>query len=275
MASLNKQRVFLSILFFLCGFTFATWASRIPTIKAGYGFSDAQLGTILLFMPISSLFGLPLSGWLVSNYDSRVPLVASFLINSFALLCIGMPNSTVTLIISICVFAFTSRILNISLNTQAINLQRKFDRKINGSFHGLWSSGGIAGVLYCTFFVSQKLSMQVHFMTVVAIALVVIVYAYPFLLREDRAVSGNKIKLGKPDPFIFYLGIMIFSVCICEGGMFDWSGIFFKEVVKEEIFTMGYLIYMICMSISRFASDLLIEKLGMARLYICSSILIV
>jgi hypothetical protein len=37
--------------------------------------------------------------------------------------------------------------------------------------------------------------------------------------------------------------------------MFDWSGIFFKEVVEVEIFTWGYLTFMICMALSRFASD--------------------
>src|SRR5436309_2470438 len=147
MASIYRQRVFLSLLFFITGFTFATWASRIPTIKANFSLNDAQLGTILLFMPFSSLLGLPLSGWLVSRFDSRIPLAASFVLNTAALLSIGWASNTVWLVLSICVFAFSSRILNISLNTQSINLQKLFDKKINGSFHGLWSSGGIAGVL--------------------------------------------------------------------------------------------------------------------------------
>src|SRR5688500_20254116 len=67
----NRQRFFLSLFFFLSGFCFASWASRIPTIKTNFGYNEAELGTILLFMPVSSLIGLPFSGWLVSRYDSR------------------------------------------------------------------------------------------------------------------------------------------------------------------------------------------------------------
>ncbi|HEY9487506.1 MAG TPA: MFS transporter, partial [Chryseosolibacter sp.] len=90
----NKQRFFLSLFFFLSGFCFASWASRIPTIKTNFNYNEAELGTVLLFMPISSLIGLPLSGWLVSRYDSRIPLTASFVLLSIAILGIGLAPST-------------------------------------------------------------------------------------------------------------------------------------------------------------------------------------
>lgn len=51
----------------MAGFGFATWASRIPTIKMNFDLNEAQLGNLLLAMPISSLLGLPISGWLVSD----------------------------------------------------------------------------------------------------------------------------------------------------------------------------------------------------------------
>ena len=275
MNSINKQRLYLSILFFLSGFCFATWASRIPTIKSLFNLNDAQLGTVLLSMPLSSLMGLPLSGWLVSKYDSRVPLTIAFSIVALSILSIGFSNEMIFLILSICLFAFSTRILNISLNTQAINLQKKFDKKINGSFHGLWSSGGIAGVGFSTFLVKYNVPMKTHFIIVFLIAVVVIASSFNALLTNDKATSGNKLRMGKPDPFTFFLGLLVFFACICEGGMFDWSGIFFKEVVKEDLFTLGYLLFMICMSVSRFASDKLVEAIGMQKVYFSSSILIV
>ena len=61
---------------------------------------------------------------------------------------------------------------------------------------------------------------------------------------------------------------------VCEGGMFDWSGIYFQQVIKEEIFTAGYLTFMIFMATSRFISDRIIDKIGMANAYIMSALLI-
>jgi MFS family permease len=98
--------------------------------------------------------------------------------------------------------------------------------------------------------------------------------SYRFLLRNDRAKSNNKLALSKPDPYILYLGLLVFFAAICEGGMFDWSGIYFQQVVKEDVFTAGYLIFMSFMALSRFLSDRIIERIGMRPTYIMSALLI-
>lgn len=267
----NRQRVFLSLFYFLSGFCFASWASRIPTIKTNFDYNEAELGTILLFMPISSLVGLPLSGWLVSRFDSRIPLAGGFLLLSFGILGIGFSQSTAMLIGSISLLSFSFRILNISLNTQAIHLQKLYEKKINGSFHGLWSTGGITGVGFSTLLVGLNVRIDLHLAVVALLTFVITLYGQRLLLRNDRATSGNRLILGKPDPYIVYLGLMVFFAAICEGGMFDWGGVFFKEVVRVEIFTWGYLFFMICMALSRFASDSVVEKIGMPRTFIFSA----
>jgi MFS family permease len=274
MDSKNTHRFYLSIFFFLSGVCFSTWTSRIPTIKETFQLNDAQLGTILLFMPVSSLIGLPVSGWLVSRFDSRIPLTFGFAAMAVAMIFIGLAETRLDLIASLCVFSFCMRIFNISVNTQAITLQKLFERKINGSFHGLWSTGGIVGVGFSTILVALNVSMHAHLLIVSAVVLITTAFCYSHLLRNDRAPSGNKPLLSKPDPYIVYLGMLVFLAAICEGGMFDWSGLFFKEVVKVEIFTLGYLTFMICMALSRFASDRVIEMIGMPRTYIMSATLI-
>jgi sugar phosphate permease len=163
----DRQRFFLSVFFFLSGFCFASWASRIPTIKTTFGYNDAELGTILLCMPISSLIGLPVSGWLVSRYDSRIPLIGRIYFTGHASISfIGFSNSSSRadrFCLSVC---FRPALLNISMNTQAITLQKKFERRINGSFHGLWSTGGILGVGFSTLLVAMKTTMDIHLLIV-------------------------------------------------------------------------------------------------------------
>ncbi len=271
MISKSKHRFFLSLFFFISGFSFATWASRIPTIKTSFDFNEAELGTVLLAMPLGSLIGLPISGWLVSKYNSRVPLAAGYGLNAFSLALIGFAPNTFSLIVAISLFAFTTRIFNISVNTQTLTLQKQFEKKIIGSFHGYWSIGGIAGILLSTFLLSQNVSIYLHFSIVAVIMLLVTLYSYQFLLKGDRSESGNKIIISKPDPYIFYLGVLVFLCAICEGGMFDWSGIYFQEVIKMEIFTYGYLIFMTFMAASRFLSDIIISRFGMPATYIMSA----
>jgi MFS family permease len=271
----DKQRIFLSVFFFISGFAFSTWASRIPTIKTFYGFNDAEMGSVLLAMPVSSLIGLPISGWLISRFDSRIPLAVALGLNSLALACIGLAPTPLLLIVTISVFAFTMRIFSIAVNTQTITLQKYYQKKIIGSFHGLWSSGGIAGVGFSTLMVAYTVSIEVHLAIVAAICLGVTLVSFPYLLKNDRTSQGNKLILGKPDPYILYLGVLVFFAAVCEGGMFDWSGIFFREVLHVEIFTYGYLIFMVFMALSRFLSDRIIVRIGIPTTYLVSSLMIV
>jgi len=268
-----KQRIFLSVFFFLSGICFSTWASRIPTIKTSFQYNDAELGTLLLLMPISSLLGLPISGWLVSRFHSRVPIMIALTFISFFLSLIGLANTTFLLAVMLCFFSFSLRIMNISVNTQSIALQKKFGRNINGSFHGLWSTGGIVGVGLSTLFVGFDIPISIHFASVAFVAVIIAIFCYPHLMQNDRSTSGNKLNLTKPDPYIVYLGLLIFLASLLEGGMFDWSGVYFKEVVNEKLFTLGYFSFMIFMASSRFASDWLIENMGMSKTFIFSALL--
>jgi MFS family permease len=274
MQSLQKQRLALSTFFFLAGFSFSSWTSRIPTIKTALNLNEAELGSILFTMPVSSMIGLPISSWLVTRYETRIPLTIAFLMNAVCLSFIGFADTSFMLIVALFLYALSMRVLNISLNTQAINLQNQFGRKINGTFHGLWSTGGIFGVGFTTLLVSFRVPIIPHLITVSTLTIFTALVAYRYLLRNDRSETGNKLSFRKPEPFILYLGLLAFFAMVCEGGMFDWSGIYFQQVIKEEIFTAGYLTFMVFMASSRFISDRIIDKIGMAAAYIMSAVLV-
>lgn len=270
----QKQRIALSAYFLLSGICFSSWASRIPTIKDNFNLNEDTLGNLLMVMPASAVIGIPLSGWLVSKFDSRLPLqVASFTF-LLSLLSVGFATSIWWIVISLIVFSVSLRVINIAINTQSIAIQEKFEKKIVGTFHGIWSIGGILGVLFSTIMIKFKISIQWHLLAVVVFGILMILLAFSYLLKNDKSRGGGGFKLGKPSKYISLLGLIVFFAAICEGGMYDWNGVYFKEVVKEEVFTYGYLLFMICMTISRLTIDKLMEKFGMQKLYFTGSFLI-
>jgi MFS family permease len=275
MSSLNKYRAFLKVFFFLSGFLFASWASRIPTIKASLNLNDAQLGSLLLILPISSLLGLPFSSFLISRFNSRIPILFSCILLAFALIGIGFSNHILVLGFFLFLFSFNIRILNISINTQSINLQKLFNQTGVGSFHGLWSVGGIFGAGLTSLFLALNITISQHFLIVGLFGIIAAGYSFSKLLNNDKSTSGNKLIIGKPDPYILSLGLLTFFAAICEGGMFDWSGIYFKEILKTPIFTYGYLAFVIFMAGFRFICDRVVQKIGMQGNYILSASLII
>lgn len=275
MKLLVKQRIAIGVCFFLTGVCFSSWASRIPTIKDLFSLNEAQLGNLLLVMPATAVIGLPVSGWLVSKFNTRGPLLISFIVHVVSLFGISLSSSIWLLACSLIGFSFSLRLINIAMNTQAVTLQKKFSKKINGAFHGFWSLGGIFGLLFSTLMLKFDVAISIHFAIISLIGIVGAFAIYPYLLKNDRPKTGNKLIIGKPDPFVMYLGLIVFFAAVCEGGIYDWNGVYFKEVVKVELFTAGYLSFMICMTLSRFFSDLVIDKIGIEKTFILSSLLIV
>jgi len=157
------------------------------------------------------------------------------------------------------------------MNTQSITIQKNYGKAINGSFHALWSLGGIAGVGTTTLLVALKVGIIDHLFFVGLFIIITSLFMFPLLTKKDVEKSQQKIIWRKPDPKILTLSLLILLAATCEGGMFDWSGIYLKEVVNVEIFSMGYFIFMIFMASSRFASDWFINKLGMQKMYYISA----
>jgi len=275
MLTKEQNRSALSVLFFISGFCFSSWASRIPTLKAAFEMNEAQLGNFLFILPVCSLIGLPISGWLVSRFDSRHPLLVGFLLFTLSLVGIGWTKEMEVLIFFVALFAFGLRMINISMNTQAIQVQRKFDKPINGSLHGLWSLGGLMGILFATLMIRFNLGIGKHLAFVGILAVIVTLISYLFMLKNDREITVKKLSFGKPDSFIFYVGLMVFCAAVCEGGIYDWSSVYFKEVVNAELFTLSYLVFMSSMTVARFFTDRLIALLGMEKLFVVSASVII
>ena len=91
------------------------------------------------------------------------------------------------------------------------------------------------------------------------------------------AADGSKQQaFALPDAFILQLGLIAFGCLVCEGTMFDWSGVYFKKAVEvpEKMTTLGYAAFMACMAAGRFMADRLIWKLGSQTMLIASGIVI-
>ncbi|SHK66298.1 Fucose permease [Reichenbachiella agariperforans] len=271
----HSSRAAVSIFFLIHGINLASWASRIPDIKAAMDINDAQMGTLLLVMPISSLLGLAASSWILRSFDNKVPLIVAMIAQSIALACIGISSNLIALGSSLFFMALAFRVGGIAMNTQAVILQKSYAKPINGSFHAMWSFGGILAVGLTSLMIALDVPMHTHLIwTSVCIGIFAIV-CYPWLPSGDRATEGSKIKMGKPDKPLFLLGVLILLASFCEGGMFDWSGVYFKDIVNVEVYTAGYFTFMICMTIARLLLDKLIAHIDNKKIYIGSSLLIV
>ena len=275
---ITTQRVYrisVSVFFFIAGFVFASWASRIPDIKTALKLSDAGLGTVLLALPAGLLTGLPLAGFLVSRYGSKIMMIAGAVLYPGILLLMGLADTPVHLMAALFMLGFAGNLLNIAVNTQAISVEAIYGRSIMASFHGLWSLAGFAGAAISTVMIGYKLAPIQHFYIVCGAAILLLLGAFRY--TPTPATKANRQAFfTMPDVAILKLGLIAFGSLVCEGTMFDWSGVYFQKVlqVSPSLRTVGYIAFMSSMASGRFIADWLVTKFGVKKMLQISGIII-
>lgn len=254
---LSKRRTALGAMFFFVGLCFASWAARIPDIQAKFDLSEGELGTMLLFLPLGSLIGLPLAGWAVHRYGSRSVILFGGFCYAMTLPLIGLSPSIVLLIPVLITYGLLGNVMNISLNTQALDLEDQMGKTILASFHGLWSTAGFVGAGLGAGMIFLNLAPEIHYAIVTVISMLIILSAQRFIVKDRKVSEGGGLVLKKPDALLLRIGVIAFLGMMCEGCMFDWSGVYFKKVVMADpsLIALGYVAFMGSMASGRFITD--------------------
>jgi len=274
---LNRIRRTVALFYFGMGLTFATWASRIPDIKTALHLSEADLGSILFALPLGQLAIMPFSGKLVARFSSARVLVVALILYVFSLTNLGLATTSWELSLCLFIFGLCGNLCNISVNTQGVYTEVLFKKTIMSSFHGMWSSAGFTGAFIGLAMLALKLSPYHHFLIVAGIVMLILLLNYKFLIKAKEKVRQEKKKLfAKPDSALIWLGVIGFCCMASEGVMFDWSGVYFKDIVKATgpLAIVGYTSFMITMAGGRFLGDGLIHRFGRKRVLQISGMMI-
>jgi MFS family permease len=264
----RAHRIAVSAFFFLAGLCFASWASRIPNIQLKLHLDNAALGAVLLGLPVGLMVSLPLAGWLVAKFGSKPIALVAALLYASTLPVLGLVTSVWQLVLCLFVFGMGGNLLNISINTQAIGTEALYGRTIMASYHGLWSLAGFSGAALGTLFISLGWLPWQHFLVIMGLALSIVLTAAGRLIGKDAQESGTQPIFARPDRSLINLGIIAFCSMICEGAMFDWSGVYFQKVIHppQGLVAIGYTAFMSTMASGRFLGDWLATKWGIKRI---------
>lgn len=279
---LNRIRLAVSLFYFSMGLTFATWASRIPDIKATLHLSEADLGTVLFSIPCGQLLMMPFSGRIVIKYGSSKTVVLGIIMYIAAMVSLGLGTERWHLMLSLFFFGVFSNFTNISVNTQGILTEGLFGKPIMSAFHGAWSLAGFTGALIGLLMMNIGLPPRIHFAIVAVVLYALIATNFKHLVKtrpaKPKAVEADRKRslIPKINPALAWLGVIGFCSMVSEGIMFDWSGVYFKDVVKapESLVILGYTSFMIMMASGRFVGDKVTSRFGRKKVLAISGVLI-
>jgi MFS family permease len=264
----------------LCGLNFATWATRIPDFKKVLNLTEAELGTMLMGLPIGSLVSLPLAGWLIAKYNSKVICLFAVCLYTCIIPLIGYSSTATQLFSVLFLFGMSGDILNIAMNTQVITLENKLSKIVMSSFHGIFSIGLMLGALLGSLMISLNYGYKIHFWGISVINLLLIPTFYYNLLPDEKVLNNTTEKsdasIFNLDSYLITLALIAFCGMLCEGAMADWITLYFEENSFANMIpkTIGFTTFAAAMVLGRFLGDYLSNKYKVKNLLIINGILI-
>lgn len=295
-ARLARLRLVVGAFYFMQGLVSGSWASRIPDVKNALGLSESALGLALFMIPFGQLVSMPFAGRLTARFGSRVCAAAAVMLYGSTLTLTALAAAVGTraaFFAALVVYGVSGNLHNIAVNTQGVGVERLYGRSIMASFHGVWSLAGFTAGLLGSLLVARGVSPTEHFAGVYAGCVVVMIFLIRFTISSDaakrktvRELRGNaetdaadaagtpdarapreRRKSALRDPFIVLLGVICFVNMGCEGVMFDWSGVYFQQVVRpeENLVRLGYTAALGAMALGRFVADRFVMRFGQVR----------
>ena len=136
--------------FFGAGFIYATWASRIPQVRAELGVGPGVLGLVLLSAAVGSALGTSLSGLLIGWMGEirTVMTMAWAAVAGMVVVAAGCrlgPGGIPEVAAGLFVFGLGNGAWDVAMNVQGAAVERELRRAILPRFHAGWSIGTVAG----------------------------------------------------------------------------------------------------------------------------------
>jgi MFS family permease len=246
--------------FFVHGFLFASWTAHIPQLQHHLGLSDGRLGLALLGAPIGSVLAMVVAARLL-------PIVGSRSMVRFALVgyCvtgpfIGLTGSLATFFGAFLLWGFFQGTLDVSMNTQAITVERFSGRVLMPGFHGSWSTGALVGAVIGAVAVGLGLSLSEQLLVLAIPCLLVLSWLTTSLIADGGTNADPELLADGPDRrrgalrgAVLVLGGIAFADMLCEGAAADWAAVYLRNSLHAVALLAGlaYAAYALAMLIVR------------------------
>lgn len=262
----------LYAVFFLNGTVLASWAPRIPQVKADLHLSDGQLGIALLGVALGSVPAMPAAGVLVNRVGSRLVTRVALPIYASAVALLALAHTLIALTLALAVLGAAVGALDVAMNTHAVDGERDAERPRMSSFHGLYSAGALTGALIGTVAAAAGVRPATQFVVTAAVALIASAPAVAVLrpavhrVQKARTEPTSRIRPGLRGRLL-WLSLLGLCVLLIEGVVTDWGTVHLADSVHAGpgVSGAGYTVFALAMTLGRLAGDRVAARFGPVR----------
>lgn len=265
-----SPRLALTLLFIMRGFILGNWIARVPAIAEHLGVSRTELGSVLIAGAIGALISFQTSAPRISHIGSAKAILIFGIGWLLAYPMAAFAPSTVFFFVVLLWFGFCNGTTDVALNAQAVEIERRIDRPILSTMHGMFSVGALLGTAVGGLLAAMQVGIGPQFLVIAVVQVIFWWYLNPQLVPDEPVAPsvrtpGNRRPIFSIGPRILWpLGAIAFCVGLVEEAFADWGALYLTEdlMTNPGLAAMGYTIFSLTMLIGRLAGDRMIRAIG-------------
>jgi len=232
-----RNRIAVKIAFFLNGFIYANWVSRLPRIQDQFHADNGTIGLVLLAMSVGAVGAMPFTGWLIIKNGSRMVSLVSLLTYCVFVPFISFMPGLGALILLYIVIGISTGMLDVSMNAQAVMVERQYNKPIMTSFHAFFSIGMALGAWCGALFADFRIELSNHLIIISAISVVFIIWVRGNLIEDkpDIATVTEGPLFRMPNRTLLSVGVIAFCCMMGEGAISDWSVNYMENIALSPV----------------------------------------
>ncbi len=268
-AQAQRARWAVAAMFLANGFVMGAWAPQIPLLMPRHSVTESALGLLILVLGLGAVSAMLFAGRLITLYGGRRVLsLFSLALIPVLPMVVFSPNLW-ALALFMAVFGAMAGCMDVAMNAQAVEIERRLDRAIMSSSHGFWSLGGFIGGSAGAWVIAHWGS-EVQSLLTAAVVAAIVLLAMPFLLQDEpkpevsEAVAAPKTRLFPKDFHIWLLGFLALASMVPEGAILDWAAIYMQKELGSDVFVsgLGFAFFAGAMAVMRFLGDTVRNRFG-------------
>ena len=157
------------VIFFLMGFGFGTWLSRLPTLRDSLGASTLEMSIYGLCLAAGSLTGMMLSARAVERFGPRKMMAFTIALQVVALplTVVFMLAGSIPLgVIALFIYGLNFSAADVAMNVSGANSERVYGKPRLPLMHAFYSIGAMLSMGVGSAAEAMKVPLQPHFIAV-------------------------------------------------------------------------------------------------------------
>ncbi|WP_437842355.1 MFS transporter [Sorangium sp. So ce1153] len=268
-ADAARARRAVSVMFVANGVAFASWAARVPAVRERLALRDGVLGLALLGLACGAMLAFRAAGPLIVRFGSRRVTRVSAVLLCAALPLPALAPSFGALVAALLLLGVCNGLMDVAMNAQSVEVERRYRRPILASFHGMFSLGGLIGAGVGALAADRALSPAAHLVAVAAVLAAAVTAAGGALSADARPTPAAAGAAGPSrSTQLVLLGLVAFCSSVGEGAMANWSAVYLRDELHTTaaVAATGYAVFSLAMLLGRFSGDGLTQRFGAQRL---------